>query len=66
MRYHRRHLVVRGWAASAQAEDSVPSAAPGTRTVADTPFQLVLPQGHLFGDWTGRDPGSKSTALPRR
>jgi porin len=49
-------LVFLGWAAAAaHAEDAVqPQPAPaGTRTLADTPFQLVLPQGHLFGDWAG-------------
>ena len=54
----RRHvaavmLVILGWAAAAHAGDAtLPPAAPaGTRTLADTPFRLVLPQGHLFGDW---------------
>jgi hypothetical protein len=49
-------LVILGWAAAAaHAEDAVqpPSAPAGTRTLADTPFQLVLPQAHLFGDWAG-------------
>ena len=49
-------LVFLGWAAAAaHAEDAVqPQPAPaGTRTLANTPFQLVLPQGHLFGDWAG-------------
>jgi carbohydrate-selective porin OprB len=48
-------LVLLGWAAAAHAEDAVqPLPAPaGTRTLADTPFQLVLPQGHVFGDWAG-------------
>jgi porin len=54
-------LVLLGWAATAHAEDPVapvvPSPAPaGTRTVAETPFHLVLPQGHLFGDWAGARP----------
>ena len=54
-------LVILGWAATAHAEDPVapvvPSPAPAaTRTLADTPFQLVLPQGHLFGDWAGARP----------
>ena len=60
-------LVILGWAAAAHAEDQ-PSSAPvvdavpppqapaGTRTLADTPFQLVLQQGHLFGDWAGARP----------
>src|SRR3989449_10769061 len=30
-----------------------PPAPPGTRTLAETPFRLVLPQGHVFGDWAG-------------
>ena len=48
-------LVILGWAAAAHAEDTAPppQAPPGTRTLADTPFQLVLPQGHAFGDWAG-------------
>jgi porin len=48
-------LVILGWAAAAHAEDTAPppQAPPGTRTLAETPFQLVLPQGHAFGDWAG-------------
>ncbi len=48
-------LAVLGWAAAAHAEDALQPALapPGTRTLADTPFQLVLPQGHAFGDWAG-------------
>jgi porin len=46
-------LVILGWAAAAHAEDAVPPAPPGTRSLADTPFQLVLPEGRLFGDWAG-------------
>jgi len=57
----RRHrsivviLVILGWVAAAHAEDAAQPlpAPPGTRTLADTPFQLVLPQGHAFGDWAG-------------
>src|SRR5947208_10208951 len=56
----RRHvvavmLVILGWAAAAYAENAtLPPAAPaGTRTLADTPFRLVLPQGHLVVDWAG-------------
>jgi porin len=62
-------LVILGWAAAAHAEDDVqpspapaedivqPSSAPaGSRTLADTPFRLVLPQGHLLGDWAGARP----------
>jgi len=26
---------------------------PGTRSLATTPFQLVLPAEHLLGDWLG-------------
>ena len=48
-------VVILGWAAVAQAEDA--SLAPaGTRTLAETPFRLVLPQAHLFGDWAGLRP----------
>src|SRR5215467_8055737 len=43
----------RAWSTAAHAEDAGPPATPGTRDLADTPFQLVLPQGHLFGDWGG-------------
>jgi hypothetical protein len=46
-------LVILGWAAAAHAEDAVPPAPPGTRSLADTPFQLVLPEGRLLGDWAG-------------
>ncbi len=48
-------LVLLGWAAAAHAEDAArpPQAPPGTRTLADPPFQLVLPRGHAFGDWAG-------------
>src|SRR2546422_762581 len=59
----RRHvaavmLVILGWAAAAHAENAtLPPAAPaGTRTLAETPFRLVLPHGHLFGDWAGARP----------
>jgi porin len=45
-------LVVLGWAAAARAEDTT-NAPAGTRPLADTPFQLVLPQQHLLGDWYG-------------
>jgi porin len=45
-------LVILGWAAAVRAEDS-PRPQAGTRSLADTPFQLVLPQGHLLGDWLG-------------
>src|SRR5262249_26603864 len=62
-------LVILGWAAAAHAEDAAqpspapaedsvqPSRAPaGVRNLADIPFQLVLPQGHLLGDWAGARP----------
>ena len=48
-------LVILGWAAVAHAEDA-PSAPAGTRSLAEIPFQLVLPQGHLLGDWAGARP----------
>src|SRR5262245_26640298 len=41
------------WSTAAHAEDVVPPAPAGARILADTPFQLVLPQGHLFGAWGG-------------
>ena len=46
-------VVVLGWAGAVHAEDAVAPAPAGTRTLADTPFKLVLPQEHLFGDWAG-------------
>ncbi len=45
-------VVILGWAAVAHAEDA-PQAPAGTRALADTPFQLVLPQAYLLGDWYG-------------
>src|SRR5213593_3449082 len=45
-------VVILGWAAVAHAEDA-PQPPAGTRALADTPFQLVLPQAHLLGDWYG-------------
>ena len=45
-------LVLLGGVAIARAED-VPSAPTATRALANTAFQLVLPQEHLFGDWYG-------------
>src|SRR5438552_16916798 len=45
-------LVILGWAAVAHAED-VPIAPAGTRSLAEIPFKLVLPRGHLLGDWLG-------------
>jgi porin len=41
-----------GPAAAARAEDALHSPL-GARSLADTPFQLVLPREHLFGDWFG-------------
>src|SRR5262245_63647169 len=53
-------LVILGWAAAAHAEEAdsaQPSRAPaGARNLADIPFKLVLPQGHLLGDWAGARP----------
>ena len=49
-------LVLLDWAAVARAQDAVP-APPGTRTLSPTtPFQLILPQAHLLGDWYGLRP----------
>jgi len=45
-------LVILGWVAVAHAEAAPPAPA-GTRSLADTPVQLVLPRGHLLGDWLG-------------
>jgi len=45
-------LAILGWAAVARAEDPG-QAPPGARDLADSPFQLVLPQEHLLGDWSG-------------
>ena len=41
-----------GWVAVAPAEEA-PTPPAGTRSLANTPFQLVLPQAHLLGDWGG-------------
>jgi len=46
-------VVILGWAATAHGEDAASPAPAGNRTLADTPFQLVLPQGDVFGDWAG-------------
>lgn len=43
-------LVALGGADVASAEETLPAS---SRALADTPFQLVLPQGHLLGDWYG-------------
>ena len=45
-------LVVLGWAPVARADDA-PKPPAGTRSLADTPFRLVLPSAHLLGDWAG-------------
>src|SRR5229473_6543450 len=45
-------LVLFGWAAVARAQDGS-KAPPGTRSLADTPFQLILPSEQLLGDWYG-------------
>jgi porin len=45
-------LEILGWGAVARAEDATQAPA-GTRSVADTPFQLILPREHLLGDWYG-------------
>ena len=44
-------LGILGWAVAAHAEDvgQPQPAPPGTRTLADTPFQLVLAQGETSG-----------------
>jgi porin len=57
-------LVILGWAATAQAEDPALSPAPpGTRSVANTPFRLTLPQEHLFGDWGGLRTGLEARGI---
>jgi porin len=45
-------LALLGGAAAASAQDAS-SAPAGTRALADTPFQLILPRQHLLGDWDG-------------
>jgi porin len=45
-------LVLLGWGAVARAQD-VSRAPAGSRALADTPFRLLLPREHLFGDWYG-------------
>src|SRR4030095_3530348 len=60
-------LVILGWAVAPHAEDApdapaaaqsqdAPRAPAATRSLADIPFQLVLPRGHLLGDWLGSRP----------
>jgi len=39
--------------ALARAQDASQAAPAGTRSIADTPFQLILPSEHLLGDWYG-------------
>src|SRR5262245_17248904 len=36
----------------ARAQDTTRATA-GTRSLANTPFQLILPSQHLLGDWLG-------------
>jgi len=45
-------LAILGWRAVACAQDDSQAPA-GTRSLADTPFQLLLPSEHLLGDWYG-------------
>ena len=45
-------LAILGWRAVACAQDDSQAPA-GTRSLADTPFQLILPSEHLLGDWYG-------------
>src|SRR6185295_13127256 len=45
-------LPVLGWPTVAGAQDSTRAPA-GTRSLANTPFQLILPSEHLLGDWLG-------------
>src|SRR4029077_16458718 len=45
-------LAILGWGAVACAQDDSQAPA-GTRSLADTPFQLILPSDHLLGDWYG-------------
>ena len=45
-------LPILGWRAVACAQDDSQAPA-GTRSLADTPFQLILPSEHLLGDWYG-------------
>jgi porin len=48
-------LALLDWAAIARAQDAAPAPA-GTRSLAPTPFQLILPSAHLLGDWYGLRP----------
>ena len=45
-------LAILGWRAVACAQDDSHAPA-GTRSLADTPFQLILQSEHLLGDWYG-------------
>ena len=45
-------LAILGWGAVACAQDDSHAPA-GTRSLADTPFQLILQSEHLLGDWYG-------------
>ena len=48
-------LALLGWAPVARGQDASQAPA-GTRSLADTPFQLILPREHLLGDWYGLRP----------
>jgi len=43
------------WAARTRSEDNT-EAFPGARSLARTPFRLILPRDHLLGDWFGARP----------
>ena len=45
-------LAILGWGVVACAQNDSQAPA-GTRSIADTPFQLILPSEHLLGDWYG-------------
>ena len=53
MRFHRHRGVFLCSPALACAQDDSQAAPAGTRPIADTPFQLILPSEHLLGDWYG-------------
>ena len=56
-------LVLLDWAAVARAQDAT-TAPPGTRTLSPTtPFQLILPQAHLLGDWYGLRPWLEDSGI---
>jgi len=48
-------LMLLNRATVARAQDAAPVPA-GTRSLAPTPFQLILPRVHLLGDWYGLRP----------